>query len=41
MTTVLLETRGPVAMVTINRPEVRNAVERTDRARPGGGLSSL
>jgi enoyl-CoA hydratase len=27
MTTVLLETRGPVAIVTINRPEARNAVD--------------
>src|SRR5947209_7617186 len=29
MTTVLVETRGPVAIVTINRPEVRNAVDGT------------
>ena len=27
MTTVLFETRGPVAVVTLNRPEVRNAVD--------------
>jgi enoyl-CoA hydratase len=27
MTTVLVETRGPVAIVTINRPEARNAVD--------------
>ena len=26
--TVLYETRGPVAVVTINRPEVRNAIDR-------------
>jgi enoyl-CoA hydratase len=29
VTTVLLDTRGPVAIVTINRPEVRNAVDGT------------
>jgi enoyl-CoA hydratase len=27
VTTVLFDTRGPVAIVTINRPEVRNAVD--------------
>jgi enoyl-CoA hydratase len=30
--TVLYETRGPVAVVTINRPEVRNAIDRPTAA---------
>ena len=41
METVHFETDGPVAIVTIDRPEVRNAVDGPTAARAGRRVPAL